>query len=88
MSDPVAKAERSKAKDLRQGITEQRERSARKKKPKDKPFRVMWKSHLFREAWCAAKFATRKEAESYIEKQGRSYGGLESAKRYWIEEQP
>ena len=45
MSDPRSKAERSRAKDLRQGLP-QREVIHGKRKPVDKPFRV-YRRHVF-----------------------------------------
>lgn len=47
MSDPRAKAERSKAKDIRQGITEQRPVTANKQKKKPWVVRADWETRWF-----------------------------------------
>lgn len=68
MSDPRAKAERSKAKDLRQGITEQRPVSA--SKAKKKPWTVR---ALFAPAWLGGRdvvigrYAKQADAEKAAE---------------------
>lgn len=46
MSNPRAKAERSKAKDIRQGITEQRPVTASKQKKKPWVVRAMWETRF------------------------------------------
>lgn len=80
MSDPRAKAERSKAKDIRQGVIEQKPHSPKiKHKPGDlKPWQVLYLGRYFTHGskpWAWAKFRTRLEAERYIEKESRSRTG-------------
>lgn len=70
----MAKAERSRAKDTRQGVVAQKERRPGGRKHRDKPWKVMHKSPLGigKKWWVWARFATKSEAEAYIEKQQRS----------------
>lgn len=87
MSNPVTKAERSKAKDIRQGVTAQRERPNKKKKKEPRPFKVMapaWRFSKDKKPWCIHRSATRVEAEHWIAKVQRSHPGLAEDK-YWIE---
>lgn len=87
MSDPIAKAERSRAKDIRQGIEPQRERPQRKRKKIDKPFRVMMKWLFWKSGeWCVGRFATREQAERHIEKCLRGYSAPQPDDKYRIEE--
>lgn len=86
MSDPRAKAERSRAKDLRQGIEGDYHRPKPKKKAKpNKPFRVMVELPFFLgdKPLCIHRAATREQAEAWIEKESRSYFG--KRRGYWIE---
>lgn len=93
MSNPIAKRERSRAKDLRQGVVPQRGKAnpGRRKRAKiDKPFKVMAKPilTLSRNAkpWCIHRDVTREGAERWIEKNRRSYAG-KGADEYWIEDE-
>jgi hypothetical protein len=66
MSDPRAKTERSKAKDIRQGIVEQKPVSSNsKKKPKYAVYAdlVFMHSTLNRKNYCVGKYATMKAAK-------------------------
>ena len=85
MSDPIVKAERSRAKDLRQGLP-QREVIHGKAKKVDKPYRVfqrhLWvgdfeerKSWWFSNDWrySGKRFATAELANEYIEKELRCW---------------
>ena len=85
MSDPQSKAERSHAKDLRQGLP-QREVIHGKRKPVDKPFRVyqrhFWvgnfeepKSWWFCNEWrySGKRFVSAELANDYIEKELRCW---------------
>lgn len=86
MSDPQSKAERSRAKDLRQGLP-QREVIHGKAKKIDKPFRVyrrhVWcgegekpnRTWFFKEDWryIIKKFASAELANNYIEKELRCW---------------
>ena len=85
MSDPIVKAERSRAKDLRQGLP-QREVIHGKHKKVDKPFRVyqrhLWvgdfeerKSWWFSNDWrySGKRFVTAELANDYIEKELRCW---------------
>ena len=92
MSDPRSKAERSRAKDLRQGLP-QRSVIHGKRKPVDKPFRVYqrhtWvggfaepepKGWWFSADWRYSnkRFATAELANDYVEKELRCwrFGGM------------
>ena len=89
MSDPVAKAERSKAKDLRQSPAPEKQKFRKnRKRKKDKPYIVeeMWLSNsvasLFTPDWINvwAKFgsyATLEEAERVAAKQSLKYNSCE-----------
>lgn len=87
MSDPRTKAERSRAKDLRQGIEESQRIPGRRKrtKRKDKPWKVMsdWPAHLG-QPWCWHRAATRELAQAWIEKESRP-GASPWRERFWIE---
>lgn len=87
MSDPIAKAERSRRKDLRQGVTAQRERPPAKRKVVAKPFAV-WGRYIglgTRDRWFRAKrFVTRQECDAYIEKEQRS--GLGAHRLFYVQE--
>ena len=82
MSDAQAKAERSKAKDLRQGVTEQREKAHKKKKKIDKPYSVWtyWRFYTDK-PWERYKCATLIQAKYLMERELRSYG---KDKVWWI----
>lgn len=87
MSDPRSKAEQSRAKDIRQGIREQRERIPAKRKKIEKPFRVMMKWTFWKSGeWCVGRFATRDEAERHIEKCLRGYSSPPPEDKFRIEE--
>jgi hypothetical protein len=80
VSDPRAKAERSAAKDVRQGVKPQRERAQGSKKNKkvDKPFELWYRWPLWLQfdgqEWAMLRrFKTRKEAEQYIDKECRGW---------------
>ena len=67
MSDPKTKAERSKAKDVRQGIVEQRPVSSNKKKKLK--YKIICELHLFRAItpdFCYGKYATLTDAENAL----------------------
>lgn len=69
MSDPRAKAERSEAKDIRQGVQPQTERPQRVRKRIEKPFEVWHYWSLYRGYWRRDhKYATREQAEAHIAK--------------------
>ena len=84
MSDPRAKAERSHAKDIRQGVIEQKEHNQGKKKKIAKPYSV-WTTFAFYgekpRQWERHKCATLEQAKLLMEKELRSYG---KNKEYWI----
>ena len=74
MACPVAKAERSKAKDLRQGVKDQRARPPKARGAKqDKPVRV-YRYFARMGGWSdwGKKFATVEQAEAWIAKEMRS----------------
>lgn len=82
MSNPLAKAERSAAKDVRQGITPQRGRMGSKKKAPPRPYSVfamMSEGRVMR----IHRSQTRDAAQAWIDKQCRSYGGKRT---FWIVE--
>jgi hypothetical protein len=93
MSDPVAKSERSRAKDIRQGVAGQREKMhSSKRKKVDRPWKVMCpplggSNTMFfmdREWWCVHKASSKEEAEKWAEKESRSYRG-DRTKRFRID---
>ena len=83
MSDPRAKAERSKAKDIRQGVVDQREGLPKKKKKIDKPYSVWtyWRFLRKNEPWERYKCATLEQAKKLLDKELRSWG---KDKEWWI----
>lgn len=84
MSDPVAKAERSRAKDARQGkIDDERVRKGKKRKKKDRPWQV-YTDWLFCRELCVHRAETREQAEAWIEKELRSYLASVKPRHYWI----
>jgi hypothetical protein len=89
MSDARAKAERSKAKDMRQGVIEQKPIIPKAKVKVDKPFIVCkwWKWRIFggfekpAEKWEVKKFETLELAKQYRDREMRVYNH-----EYWIEQ--
>lgn len=74
MSDPATKIERSKAKDIRQGIVDQRSHiHACPKKRRQKPYAVMHKMFKSDRWYRYARFRTKEEAQAYIDKCMRSF---------------
>lgn len=85
MSDPQAKAERSKAKDLRQGVKTQQEHPQRGKKKKiDKPYHVctIWGFNNSKEKWVYYKAKDLEHAKLLLEKAKRS---SIREREFWIE---
>lgn len=86
MSNAQAKAERSKAKDIRQGVAPQKENPERgKKKQKDRPWRVLTVWIFSKTWWCCHRSKTKEAAEKWIAKSQRSYGGHKTDDQYRIE---
>lgn len=86
MSNPRAKAERAKAKDIRQGKIEQRGALPKNRKQKaDKPYSVWtyWMLSSIQEPFERYKCATLEQALYLIEKEKRSFG-TRSDRPYWI----
>ena len=88
MSDPQAKAERSKVKDIKQGVSEQKEYQQRGKKKKiDKPYFVWTTFAFYNEKprpWLRHKCATLEQAKMLMNKELRAYLGTNIKKNYWI----
>jgi hypothetical protein len=82
MADAMAKAERSKAKDARQGIAPQKEHWHGKKKKIEKPYKVCTMSTMFdrNEKWVRYDCFDLKHAQKMLEKANR-----ESNREHWIE---
>lgn len=81
MSNPIAKAERSKAKDLRQGITQQKERFSRSKKTRPvaimaKLVKPIWAIRDGKEWYRFGSYRTAEEAEKVIADCHRKYPGF------------
>lgn len=78
----MAKAERSKAKDARQGIAPQKEHWHGKKKKIEKPYKVCTMSTMFdrNEKWVRYDCFDLKHAQKMLEKANR-----ESNREHWIE---
>jgi hypothetical protein len=80
MSDPVAKAERAKAKTIRQGGIDQKE-NLRSRSKKEKPFVVLYKWVKpvlpgWNDVWrTMGKYRTRQEAEKAMRDCERKYPG-------------
>jgi hypothetical protein len=83
MSDPVAKAERSRAKDKRQGVIEQRGALPKSKKKIDKPYSVWtyWVLAKKEEPWERYKCATLEQAKYLLERETRV---RRQDKAWWI----
>ena len=67
MSDPRAKAERSKAKDIRQGVIEQRPVSSGKAKKKPWVLLGNWVLLRLRQDCVLGRYATKRHAEQALE---------------------
>lgn len=70
MASKIAKASKSKAKDLRQGITEQREQHQKAKKKVAKPWKcavLYWRDHIF-----VREFAKEQDAINFAERHRRT----------------
>lgn len=82
MADAMAKAERSKAKDARQGIAPQKEYWHGKKKKIEKPYKVctLWTMGGSKEKWVRYDCVDLKHAQKMLEKANR-----ESSREHWIE---
>lgn len=84
MSDPRAKAERSAAKDARQGIVEQRGVIPKAKRAqKDKPWRVMYPGWGRNDAWARYSCPDLAGAQALLAKDARSHPG--GISKCWIE---